>query len=437
MAIAGAFVVPHPPLIFPEIGHGEQRRIQSTIDAYREAAKSIAAMRPETIVIISPHTTIYADYFHLSPGRRAAGNFAAFGCPEVKLTAEYDEELVREIEKTAGEEGIPAGREGERERALDHGTMIPLRFIEEACPEGFRIVRIGLSGLPFTEHFRLGQCIRRAAELLARRVVIVASGDLSHRLSDSGHYDYAAEGPEYDRRITEVLSKGILEKTVDFPEVFCEKAGECGHRAITILAGCLSGIPLEAKLLSYEGPFGVGYAVASFQDAYTALARRSLQYCVTRREVLKRPDDLPDEMLKKRAGVFVSLKKKGDLRGCIGTIQAVQDCVADEVIENAVSAALWDPRFPQVEEPELKDIVCSVDVLSEPEPISSPEELDVKKYGVIVSYGGRRGLLLPNLEGVDTVEQQTDIARRKAGIDAETYREGKCLLERFEVVRHY
>ena len=141
---------------------------------------------------------------------------------------------------------------------------------------------------------------------------------------------------------------------------------------------------------------------------------------------------LPTEMTGRRAGVFVSLKKDGRLRGCIGTIQAVCSSVAEEIIQNAISAVTNDPRFDPVEPYELKDLSISVDVLGARERISSPKELDAKKYGVIVTKGYRRGLLLPNLEGVDTVEEQIRIAKQKAGIGTE---EG-VVLERFEVVRH-
>lgn len=432
MAIAGAFVVPHPPLIFPEIGHGEQFRIQKTIDAYREVAGRIALMQPETIVIISPHTTMYRDYFHISPGFSASGDFARYGAGELKFHVEYDSYFAYEIERQASECGILAGMDGEREKELDHGTMIPLRFIQEAYHKPFKIVRIGLSGLPLQEHFKLGKCIRSAAEKMEKRVVIVASGDLSHRLLDSGPYEFAKEGPEYDKRITEILAKGELNKALDFSEEFCEKAGECGHRSIVMMAGCMEDIPLCAQLLSYEGPFGVGYSVAAFQDVYVALARKSLAHYLKNGGKISVPHDLPSELHERKAGVFVSLKKRGDLRGCIGTIQGVQENLAEEVIENAVSAGLWDPRFPQVEESELKDIICTVDVLSESEPVKDISELDVRRYGVIVSNGRKRGLLLPNLEGVDSVEEQISIALRKAGIEDEDYK-----LEKFEVVRHY
>ncbi len=447
MSVAGAFIVPHPPIIFQEIGRGNEQRIQRTIDAYRKVSGEAAAMLPETVVILSPHSVMYRDYFHISPGAGACGDFRQFGERELSLRADYDEEFVRELERLARDEELPAGTRGEGDAQLDHGTMIPLRFLQEQMTN-FKIVRIGLSGLPLRMHFRLGKCIARAAQNLGRRIVVIASGDLSHCLMDTGPYGYTKEGPEYDQRVTDVMARGSLGELFDFTEEFCERAGECGHRSFCIMAGCLAGKPLKSELLSYEGPFGVGYGVASFQDAYVALARQSLEYYVNSGEMLPLPEGLPEEMLSRRAGVFVSLKKDGDLRGCIGTISPCQKNIAMEIIENAVSAGVYDPRFPPVKRSELSQLICSVDVLSEPEPIVSADELDVKRYGVIVSKGRRRGLLLPNLEGVDTVEQQISIALQKAGIYDDVYpflqngggRFGEPLpfqMERFEVVRHY
>ena len=168
------------------------------------------------------------------------------------------------------------------------------------------------------------------------------------------------------------------------------------------------------------------------QDIYVRLAVMSFEHYLKNRRMMKRPENLPDELTQTRAGCFVTLHKGGRLRGCIGTISPVQACLADEIIANAVSAAVGDPRFSPVREEELPDIACSVDVLSEPEDIASRDELDVRKYGVIVSRGARRGLLLPDLEGVDTVEEQVSIALGKAGI-----REDEPVrLQRFLVVRH-
>ncbi|HEX2926000.1 MAG TPA: AmmeMemoRadiSam system protein A, partial [Ruminiclostridium sp.] len=168
------------------------------------------------------------------------------------------------------------------------------------------------------------------------------------------------------------------------------------------------------------------------EDPYVRLARLSLETYIRTKKYAAVPDGLPEEMLSRRAGVFVSLKKHGNLRGCIGTISAVTDSIADEILRNAVSSGTEDPRFPPVTESELDELIYSVDVLGEPEPISDSSELDVKRYGVIVVSGRKRGLLLPNLEGVDTIEQQISIAKDKAGIAGSE----KFTMERFEVVRH-
>lgn len=163
-----------------------------------------------------------------------------------------------------------------------------------------------------------------------------------------------------------------------------------------------------------------------------ALARQTLETYIRTGKRISVPEGLPHEMLEGRAGVFVSLKKHGQLRGCIGTIAPTCSCIAEEIIQNAISAGTEDPRFSPVRENELDDLIYSVDVLSEPEPIKDTSQLDVVRYGVIVTSGYKRGLLLPNLEGVDTVEQQVEIAMQKAGI-----RKGESYsLERFEVVRH-
>jgi AmmeMemoRadiSam system protein A len=145
------------------------------------------------------------------------------------------------------------------------------------------------------------------------------------------------------------------------------------------------------------------------------------------------PDDLPPKMYEQSAGTFVSLHIRGGLRGCIGTIAATCDCVAREIIQNAISAATKDPRFEPVTQDELDKLEYSVDVLGEAQDIDSKAQLDVKRYGVIVTNGYRRGLLLPDLDGVDNVDDQIAIAKRKAGIGEYE----KVDLQRFEVIRHH
>lgn len=167
-------------------------------------------------------------------------------------------------------------------------------------------------------------------------------------------------------------------------------------------------------------------------DEYTRLARASFETYVKERKRLALPSNISSELLETKAGCFVSLHSNTALRGCIGTLGPTQPTLAEEIIENAISACSRDPRFPAVTESELPDIHCSVDVLGQPESIQGIDQLDVVRYGVIVSKGFRRGVLLPDLEGVDTPEQQVAIAKSKAGIGLHE----ACALERFEVVRH-
>ena len=460
MSILAAFMVPHPPMIIPEVGKGSEEQIRGTTAAYERAADETAALKPDTIIVTSPHAVMYADYFHISPGRGAAGSFRRFGASGVRFEETYDTDLVERVCALADAEGFPAGTLGEKDPELDHGTMVPLWFLRKKYAGG-RIVRIGLSGLPLSDHYRLGQIIARAVEDTGRRAVLIASGDLSHKLQAYGPYGFAPEGPEYDRRIMDVCGRASFGELLDFDGTFCEKAAECGHRSFVIMAGAFDGLRVRARALSHEDVTGVGYGICTFypdgedpdrrfleayrekteracrakaekSDAYVKLARASVEAWVRRRERVPVPEGLPEEMLDRRAGTFVSIHKDGKLRGCIGTIAATQRNVAEEIIANGVSACSRDPRFSPVTEDELGSLEISVDVLGELEPVDSPDELDVKRYGVVVSRGAKRGLLLPNLDGVDTVEDQIRIARQKGGIrESEPYR-----LERFEVVRH-
>lgn len=461
MGIQAAIMVPHPPLIIPEIGRGGEAAIQDTIIAYHEAARRVSTYHPETIILISPHQIMYEDYFHISPGERAEGDFGQFQAGNVAMQIAYDTELVEEICRIAGETGIPAGTMGECEKKLDHGTMVPLYFINQYDTE-YKLVRIGLSGLPLSKHYELGQCIQSAVENLGRKAVVIASGDLSHRLKEDGPYGYKKEGPEYDKKIMDVMGRASFGELLDFPEEFLNAAGECGHRSFVIMAGVLDQKTVQAEKLSYEGPFGVGYGVCTYEikgqdtgrnfyerfekilaekvkaqrekeDAYVSLARKTIEGYICTGEKPVVPEGLPQEMYEQKAGAFVSIKKQGRLRGCIGTIQAVQSNLAAEIIENAISAATRDPRFAPIGQEELKELSISVDVLGTIERISSPDELDVERYGVVVTKNGRRGLLLPNLEGIDTVREQIAIAKQKAGIGEDEDVE----LERFEVVRHH
>lgn len=460
MAVISAYMVPHPPLIVPEIGKGQEQAIEHTIKAYHEAAQRIGRERPDTIVLFSPHQVMYTDYFHISPGKGAKGDFSRFRAGNVKMEVSYDTDFVEKLCELTDNTSFPAGTYGEQDKHLDHGTMVPLYFVNQFWKD-YRLVRIGLSGLPLVRHYELGSYIQKTADLLDRKVVLIASGDLSHRLKEDGPYGYQKEGPEYDRRIMDVMGRGSFGELLSFSEDFCEKAGECGHGSFTIMAGVLDKTGIIPEKLSYEGPFGVGYGICCYkvtgfdpsrdfrthyekeqraahlqlrnnEDDFIRLARTTIETYVRTGNIPDIPKDLPSEMSSQKAGVFVSIKEDGRLRGCIGTICAVQSSIAEEIIANAVSASTKDPRFSPIEPWELERLTISVDVLGEAEKIDSPEQLNPARYGVIVTKGRKRGLLLPNLEGVDTIEEQLAIAKRKAGIREDDPVE----LERFEVIRH-
>lgn len=464
MSILAAVVVPHPPIILPEIGRGEENKISATSDAYKEISRRIVELQPETIIITSPHSIMYADYFHISPGESAEGDMSKFRAPQVQLKINYDVDFVDKLSATAMNENIPAGKMGEREKNLDHGTFIPVRFLEQAGLdlEAVKFVRIGLSGLGADVHYKFGQTIKQVAEELNRRVVFIASGDLSHKLKAEGPYGYVEEGPKFDAAVMENLGGADFLKLLTMDNKLCNRAAECGLRSFWIMAGALDRESVSAEKLSYEGTFGVGYGIVWFnvggddnsrnfdvqlknykhekflarketEDAYVRLARLSMETFVKTHKAAQLPKDLPAEMTTRRAGTFVSLHKDGNLRGCIGTYLPTKSTIAEEIIQNAISACSGDPRFSAVEVSELEDIEISVDVLAEPERVFDIKDCDAKKYGVIVENSGRRGLLLPDLEGVDTVQEQIAIAKKKAGIPADE----KVMLWRFEVVRHH
>ena len=168
MPMIGAVIVPHPPLIIPTVGRGQERQVQTTIDAYRAAATQVADWKPEVLVISSPHAIMYADYFHISPGAGASGSMASFGAPQTCLEVKYDAELRRALVQQAEAAGLQAGTLGERDPSLDHGTFLPLYFLQEAgvdCPT----LRIGLSGFSPLQHYQLGQCAAKAVDKLGRR----------------------------------------------------------------------------------------------------------------------------------------------------------------------------------------------------------------------------------------------------------------------------
>lgn len=432
MSVIGTFAVPHPPLIIPEVGKGNEKVVEKTIESYKKLAKEIAKLKPETIIISSPHTVCFKDYFYISSTPIMKGSFEDFDAPNVSFEEKIDEELVLEIEKISKKENFAAGRIG-RDIELDHGTMVPLYFIRNEY-KNCKIIVVGLSGLSLKKHYEFGKIIDRAIDNLGRKVVFVASGDLSHKLQEDGPYGFIKEGPIYDDMIQKTLTNAKFEELLEYDLDLLEKCAECGHPSFTIMGGLLDKRKVKPTFYSHEDATGVGYGIWSFypNDEYVKLAKDTIYTYIKENKKIEIPSNLKDELLKDRKGVFVSIHEKGNLRGCIGTYLPVHRCIAEEIIENAILASTEDPRFSKIKEEELEDLDINVDVLTTPEYILSIGELDPKKYGVIVRNGFRSGLLLPDIEGVDTVEDQIAIAKEKANIREDE----NVILKKFEVVRH-
>ncbi len=468
MGIVFTGISPHPPIVIPEIGGTERVKAQSTEKGLNTLAQKVIAMKPDTVVIISPHGPVFQDGIILNGTEKLEGNFENFGVSEVGFKVANDRELIGEIEKECGTKGITAlemthktATEYGTSLKLDHGVLVPLYFLKKAGYEG-SLVSVTMGLLNYPQLYNFGVCLQKAAEKVGRKVVVIASGDLSHCLTKDAPAGYTPEGTVFDKKLVDLLSQFNPLELANLEDNLIKGAGECGLRPILMMLGALDGYEVNSDIISYEGPFGVGYLVAGFnierknvkvslvdamfnrskdkvrkrrenESPFVSLARRSLEHFISTGK--KIPVTTEDKELMDRAGVFVSIKKDGQLRGCIGTTSPTKVNVADEIIENAISAGVRDPRFFPVEEDELDSLMYSVDVLGQSEPIEDLGQLDVKRYGVIVQSlkDGSVGLLLPNLEGIDSVEEQVRIAREKAGIgQAEPIK-----LKRFEVVRYY
>ncbi len=448
--IISGYIFPHPPLIIPEIGRGREQEVQSTLTAMKRASGDIKRDNPGTVILISPHGPVFRDHIYISEEKVLKGDFRQFGIGDLKLEFKNNTSLAKRIILEGEKDGFSAGDTGEAlsfgnglKRELDHGALVPLYFVKKELKD-FKLIYMAFAHMPYNKLHDFGKAIRRAVEASEENVSIIASGDLSHRLKADGPYGYRKEGAEFDKKLIDSILKTDIDSILNMEENFTQTAGECGLRSIIIMLGALNGSEIKPELYSYEGTLGVGYSVmkvgiqegtkkaAEAEDVYVKLAKEALETYVKRGKHINIPRGLPDEMINKKAGVFVSLKKAGRLRGCIGTVEPVRKNIAEEIIYNAISAGTQDPRFFPVTRDEIEKLVYSVDVLNVPEPVDSMELLDVKKYGVIVSKGRRRGLLLPNLDGVDTPMQQIEIALEKAGID----KDEDYSLERFLVERH-
>jgi AmmeMemoRadiSam system protein B/AmmeMemoRadiSam system protein A len=386
----------------------------------RVAGAAISRIKfKDTFIIIGPsHTGLGKPFSVMAEGtwRTPLG--------DVEIDTELAKKII-EISKYAEEDS--QAHEGE------HAVEVQLPFLQFFKPD-VRIVPIILAYAPAEAYKEIGRDIARAIQELKREAVIIASGDMTHY-----------EPQETAKKKDGLAIAAMLELDEDELTEHYKKYDitMCAHGPVVCLMSAAKELGASgAELVKYEtsgdttGDYSavVGYAGVIFKSGMhplAALAKETVESYAQEGEKPSPPTELTPEM-KEQAGVFVSIHKKGALRGCIGTFEPQQKNVAEEIITNAVSASTRDPRFSPVDPDELKDLDYSVDVLTTPEPVDDVSQLDPKKYGVIVEAGWRRGLLLPDLEGVDSAAYQIEICRQKGGIGPDE----PVKLYRFEVKRY-
>ena len=450
-------VAPHPPIFVPAVGGREALVAEASLEALRAAGRALAAFSPQCIVLMSPHAPMVSDAFVVDCSDRVRGSLEQFGDPEV-YERPGDPELASLIVDRLDAADVPViSRDADarlRPGWLDHASIVPLSFLEPT--QTVPVVILSLSYRTYEQHRLVGKLVHEVAEELGRKVAFVASGDMSHRLKPGAAAGYSPRGAELDAAIVELVGAGRLGDLMGLDPDLVEAGGECGLRSIITLGGFAVDERVPTRVLAYEGPWGVGYLTAlvgndaleaasrsetpdsgrkggmpgSDASEIVSLARASVESYVRTGAALHEPRltgaEYPDQ-----AGAFVSLHRNGMLRGCIGTIAPTRASLAEEVAANAISAATQDPRFPTLAPSELDDLDVKVDVLHAPQSCSL-DDLDPAHYGVIVTSGWRRGLLLPDLDGVDDVASQVAIAMQKGGIGPGD----RCEFERFKVDRY-
>jgi AmmeMemoRadiSam system protein A len=580
--------MPHPPVLAHAVGRGREREAPRTLDGTERLRAALirlnAALAPEVLLVLSPHQPHAPGALFINRARQVRGSLARFGAPGVHVSFAGSQAALDEMSAAFKASGIPCAVGDMPDITADHGAVVPLQFILPTFPDGKipSVIIAGPSGLSLDQALALGDALRGLPG--GRRLALLASGDLSHRLKSDGPYGFDPAGPVFDAAVLEALKLGDPTPLLNLKAATIAGAGECGLRSVLALLK-LTRAPLE--LFSYEGPFGVGYCNALWTNSelfppenrqtgalgvneqnregkgpasedpqavpraapgqhregqpsasatqraasakiheqhreggapssdtpqgdppaapkkrisvrvlpspararaarpeagagtdslaagvslsraraahpageahppqpspagsgqspgdsppaalqgghpYPRLARTAIAALLKGRPAPTPADaasiDPQPALWTPRKGCFVSIKNRdGSLRGCIGTFLPSCNGLAEEITANAASAATRDPRFPPMRPDELVGVRISVDVLSEPELVRPGMSLDPKVYGVIVCKDGRRGLLLPDLEGIDSVERQVAVAAQKGGIrdaaGAEIYR---------------
>jgi len=420
--VAGALVA-HPPILLAEVGGVQSQRVRATADALRELDGILSMVVADLAVVISPHSPSSMTSLPVRRAAHAAGDLARFRAPQVRVEAQVDVRLAAALVVDGQQAGFSLTWAEETD--LDHGVVVPIHSLPRTMANK-RCIFLGVSGWPPHRFVEFGAWLH--GRLRDRSAILIASGDLSHRLTPDAPYGFRPQGPVFDRLVIDALRGREWERIERLDPDLIEEAGECGLRPLAILLGAGRAAGLTSQVLSYEGPFGVGYPVVAFTAAAAtlparnigfdvqALGRRAIDTYLRTRQLIEPPQPIPAELLAPSA-VFVTLRKDGDVRGCVGSVRPTAATAAHELIRYAVASAVRDPRFDPVRLDEVAALVIRVQLLDPVEPVADISGLDPQTYGIIVRSGDRQALLLPGIDGIETAQQQVRAACEKAGID--------------------
>ena len=423
--VAGALTA-HPPILLPEVGGAESQRVQATAHAMQELDAILVAAPATLAIVISPHSPSSMTSLPVRRATRVGGDLARFRAPQVRIEADVDLDLASKLVADGQRAGFALTWAEDSE--LDHGVVVPLHLLPRTM-KSKHCVFLGVSGWPLQRFLAFGGWLQQW--LQHRGAILIASGDLSHRLTPDAPYGFRPEGPVFDRLVIDALRGHDWQRIEGVDPDLVEEAGECGLRPLAILLGAARAAGLTSQVLSYEGPFGVGYPVVAFTGARVVLdiqdlGRRAIETYLRSHQLIEPPEPIPMEWQAPSAA-FVTLRKNGAMRGCVGSTRPTEATAAHELIRYAIASAVRDPRFHPVRLDEVPLLSIRVQLLDPAEPLTDITRIDPKTDGIIVRSGDRQALLLPGIEEIVTPEQQLRAACQKAGID----RHAALQVERF------
>ncbi|WP_158305375.1 AmmeMemoRadiSam system protein A [Opitutus terrae] len=427
--------MPHAPVLVPGVGGDRAPQVEATIEAMARIAQAVVDAQPDSLLIISPHSPRRSGAFGIWTTPRLRGSFERFGFHASEVDMPADIALAEQLREEAAARGLHTWRIAHG--ALDHGATVPLSFLQLAGWQGPTVV-LSLSDPGDPQLDRLGEAIAAAARAQRRRLAVIASGDMSHRLMPEAPCGFHPDGPQFDAAFIGLLRNGPPDAIRHLDTELLEHAAEDVVDPTRVALATVGFASEHRTVLSYEGPFGVGYAVAVLFDHAHRPAEPNASCRAGGHAVLSDFRELP--RLARRAveasfagdadtclftgsgelavphGVFVTIRSDdGDLRGCRGSPDPGD--VIEQTWRHACSSAFHDTRFAPLRIDDLPHVRFSVSVLGEIEPVESLAELDPARYGVLVAaIDGRGALLLPGIEGINSVADQLRCVKQKAGI---------------------